>query len=100
MTPDPGTRFEREYGCSEAEWLGWMPGATQGHPCIWPGPRHLRVALGAGALHLRWEPLPPRAIALVRLPRLAVAFEFVEVPEVERLQFLRLFDLHLQRGGG
>lgn len=100
MSPDPGERFEREYGCTEGEWIAWMPGATQGRPCSSPGPRRLRVELGGGALELRWEPLPPRVIALIRLPRLAVWFEFTGVDAAERRAFQRRFDLQLQRGGG
>jgi hypothetical protein len=93
-------RFEREYGCTEAEWLAWMPDATQGHPCSAPAPGALCVRLGAGALNLRWQVLAPRVIALVRLPRLRVHFEFTGVPPAERRAFMRLFDLHLLRGGG
>jgi hypothetical protein len=93
-------RFEREYGCTEREWLAWMPNATGGREYLEDAPRALSVRLGAGHLRLRWEVLPPRTIALLRLPRLAVSFAFEGVPLQERLDFLRRFDLHLQRGGG
>jgi hypothetical protein len=78
--------FEREMGCTEAEWLGWLSWA--------------RVAVGAGSLDLRWTSLPPRRIALVQLPRLAVSFRFEGVSESERFGFMRYFDLYMQRGGG
>jgi hypothetical protein len=92
--------FRREYGCSEAEWLGWIPGATQGLPLQRPAPSSLMVTVGAGQLRLRWEVLEPRVIALMRLPRLQVDFEFVDVALDDRVEFLRVFDRHLQRGGG
>jgi hypothetical protein len=96
----PAERFDREYGCTEAEWRGWMPRATQGHPCTEVAPGRLEVRLDDGALDLAWTVLPPRVIALIRLPRLAVSFGFRNVgPEVRRA-FMRVFDLHLQRGGG
>lgn len=100
MIVEEREHFEREYGCTEPEWLGWMPGATGGRECHDDGPQGLRVPLGSGQLRLRWQVLPPRVIALIRLPRLAVTFAFEGVPLPERREFLRRFDLHLQRGGG
>lgn len=100
MIRETRERFEREYGCTAAEWVAWMPGATGGAPARAPGPDALEVDLGTGRLLLRWEVLPPRRIALLVLPRLQVQFAFEGVPEAERLAFLRRFDLQLQRGGG
>lgn len=94
-----GPAFDREHGSTEAEWLRQLPGAV--------GPRPLRlgagqawVSLDAGELHLQWQPLPPRQISLVRVPRLAVRYRFTGVPDPVRAQFLRYFDLFMQRGGG
>ncbi|MBL8345888.1 MAG: hypothetical protein JNN03_10635 [Rubrivivax sp.] len=100
MIVEQRERFEREYGCTEREWRGWMPSATGGHECTDDAPQALSVRIGAGHLRLQWQVLPPRAIALLRLPRLAVRFAFEGVPLDERVAFLRRFDLHLQRGGG
>lgn len=100
MIVEQRERFAREYGCTEREWRGWMPGATGGFECIDETPQTLLVFIGTGRLRLHWQALPPRAIALLRLPRLAVTFAFDGVPLEERLSFLRRFDLHLQRGGG
>jgi hypothetical protein len=47
-----------------------------------------------------WSALPPRRIALVQLPRLAVRFRFTDVTDERRYVFMRRFDLYLQRGGG
>jgi hypothetical protein len=91
--------FEREMGCTEAEWLGWLPGAVAAAR-LETGPSWARVAVGAGSLDLRWTALPPRRIALVQLPRLAVSFRFEGVSESERFGFMRYFDLYMQRGGG
>ena len=92
--------FEREYGCTEREWLAWMPGATGGAALSAEGAQSLRVPIGGGWLVLSWSALPPRVIALVRVPRLLVRFAFEGVAWAERRQFLRRFDMHLQRGGG
>jgi hypothetical protein len=94
-------RFEREYGCTEAEWRAWMPGATAGAVAsLPPGTQSLQLAVGGGTLRLDWFELPVRRIALLRLPRLAVGFVFSGTSVDERRAFLRGFDLHLQRGGG
>ncbi|MBT9490170.1 MAG: hypothetical protein IV093_21915 [Rubrivivax sp.] len=92
--------FDREYGCTEAEWLGWLPAAI-GEPS-WhsPAPGCAEVELASGRLALSWTPLPLRRIALVALPRLAVAFRFGSVDEAERQAFMKRFDLYMQRGGG
>lgn len=92
--------FTRDYGCTEAEWQRWLPGATHGHAWRATGPGSAEVALGAGRLLLAWHGLPDRQIALVRLPRLHVGFTFEGVPAEARAAFLKRFDLHTQRGGG
>jgi hypothetical protein len=99
--PLPTTEtFSREYGCTEREWLSWMPSATGGLPRHAAAAGHLRVSLATGHLDLTWTVLEPRRIALIRLPRMAVSFAFEGVPLEQRLAFLKRFDQHLQRGGG
>lgn len=86
-------------GTSEAEWLAALPRALgEHHGELSPG--QARVQIGAGQLTLQWQTLPPRVIALLRMPRLAVRFAFEGVDEVTRQRFMKRFDLTLQRGGG
>ena len=92
--------FSREYGCTQDEWLRWMPEAVHGHAWSQPQTDGLVVEIGSGTLSLYWNVLPPRAIALIRLPRMTVHFRFSGVSEDERKAFMKRFDLHLQRGGG
>jgi hypothetical protein len=93
--------FEREYGCSPAEWARWMRDAvTQGRPVEDSDTGSVAIALGAGRLEIHWRALPQRTIALIRLPRLGVAFRFEGVAASERAAFMRRLDLQLQRGGG
>jgi hypothetical protein len=94
----PGS-FEREMGCTEAEWLMWLPAALGAVKWERKGAT-LLAHLGTGRLHLAWQALPERRIALIRLPRLSVAFRFDDVPEQERFNFMKRFDLYMQRGGG
>ena len=108
-SPPLGPVFQREHGSTEVEWLGVLPGAVGPHRLTLdpappadalPGERHAHVAIGEGGLHLSWQVLPPRRIALVSLPRLAVRYRFHDLEDEARHRFLRYFDLYMQRGGG
>ena len=91
--------FERDMGCSEAEWLGWLPAAIGG--CPWQaGSGSARVDIAPGALQLRWQVMPPRVIALMRMPVLRVTFAFSGLDATQRFAFMKRFDLYMQRGGG
>ena len=92
-------RFEREMGCSEAEWLMWLPAAIGDHESRRQG-NTLIIALPPGTLTLEWRAGEPRAIAQVRLPRLHVNFRFEGLAAQQRLAFMKRFDLYMQRGGG
>lgn len=93
--------FEREHGFTPAQWLDCLPGAVGGHALkLDPVAGEARVHIGGGTLALQWSALPPRRIALVQLPRLAVRYRFSDVPHDARVAFMRYFDLFMQRGGG
>jgi hypothetical protein len=91
--------FDREMGCTEGELLLWLPGAVKGRP-VEAADGQAKVTIDAGQLVLAWHTLPPRQIALMRIPRLAVSFRFSGVDEAPRQTFMRYFDLYTQRGGG
>jgi hypothetical protein len=93
------TSFEREMGCTEAELLRWLPGAAGQH-AVAVQAQGAEISIDAGRLNLRWNVLPPRQIALMRMPRMAVSFAFEGVDETSRQRFMRHFDLYTQRGGG
>ncbi len=99
MQADYPADFKREMGCTEAELLMWLPGAVNGR-ALTLMPQSAEVAIDAGRLEMAWRELPPRQIALLRMPRLAVSFRFEGVGEAERQAFMRYFDLYTQRGGG
>jgi hypothetical protein len=98
--PGVAMAFEREYGCTEADWLRDLPAAVAPQRLVLEPPSHARVALGPGQLHLQWSRLPPRRIALLNMPRLQVGFRFEMVDAPLRQHFMKRFDLVLQRGGG
>jgi glyoxylate carboligase len=92
-------RFEREMGCTESEWLMWLPAAIGEHAWKRSG-SSVAVRIGAGDLQIDWRIGEPRVIAQVRLPRLHVAFRFEGLDAAQRLGFMKRFDLYMQRGGG
>lgn len=105
--------FEREMGCTEAEWVGWLPRAfgtywpTDGGAAAAVAPllaggvaSRLVTPIDGGQLTLNWSPLPPRRLGLAVLPRLWVRFEFSGLTEPQRHAFMKRFDLYTQRGGG
>jgi hypothetical protein len=97
---DYPAEFRREQGFTEAEWLRCLPGGTAGHVLTLDGPGRATVQVGDGRLHLAWQVMPPRQIALLRWPVLAVHFRFDGVADDQRQAFMRYFDLYTQRGGG
>lgn len=91
--------FEREMGCTEAEWRMWLPRAIGEH--FWESQTHSVTAhLGTGHLRLHWRVVEPRRLGLFHLPRLLVRFEFNNLAEAARHAFMKRFDLYTQRGGG
>jgi hypothetical protein len=93
------SHFERDTAGTEAEWLSRLPGACAGH-ALTLGERRAGVMLDQGRLTLNWTVLPARQIALLRMERMSVRFDFDGVDEPERQRFMRYFDLYMQRGGG
>ena len=92
-------KFEREMGCTEADWLRLLPAAV--------GDNHWKlqtqtagVRIGDGALGLKWQVAEPRHIGLVSMPRLLVSFRFAGLTDEERYTFMKRFDLYMHRGGG
>ena len=91
-------------GCTEPEWLGWLPAAIGAH--AWTQTTNaVDVVIQAdaqttGRLRITWRVGEPRVIALARIPRLLVDFVFEGLDDVQRYQFMRRFDLYMQRGGG
>jgi hypothetical protein len=94
-------QFDREMGCTEAEWLRWLPLACGSWPVmVDEAARQATVRIGDGHCALNWSPLPDRKIALMRIPRLSTNFAFDQVDAEGRVGFMRHFDLYTQRGGG
>ena len=99
MQSSYGERFERDMGCTEAEWLGWLPAAVGA--CTWRlEGAHAVIEIPPGRLALRWEQQAPRVIALMRMPVLRVSFVFSGLDAEQRYAFMKRFDLYMQRGGG
>ena len=96
--------FSREMGCTEAEWLGWLPAAMGQHAWQRSGQTASveikNVDGSVGRMQVHWQDGTPRRIALMRIPRLLVSFQFEGLTDAQRYTFMRRFDLYMQRGGG
>jgi hypothetical protein len=93
-------RFERDMGCTETEWLGWLPAAVgDGRPWRVEGSSAL-VQIPPGSQQQRCQHNPPRVIAHMRMPVLRVGFVFEGLDAAQRYAFMKRFDLYMQRGGG
>lgn len=101
MTPD--FILVREMGCTEADFMRWLPGATRHAPIVsstFPdGSSHV-VNVEGGRVEIRLRPLPPRRLGGVALPTLEATFHFVALDAAQRRAFLNWFDHYTQRGGG
>jgi hypothetical protein len=92
-------KFDREMGCTEADWLRMLPAAVgENHWKLQPTSAGVRI--GDGALGLKWQIAEPRQIGLVSIPRLLVSFRFAGLTDEERFTFMKRFDLYMHRGGG
>jgi hypothetical protein len=91
--------FEREMGCTADELRTWLPGASRNRTIEWREGGAV-VAIDDGRADLSWQPLEPRRIALITLPRLHVRIEAIGVDEAAWQRFMKHFDLYTQRGGG
>jgi hypothetical protein len=100
MQADYPADFQREQGFTERDWLRCLPGAVRDCAIDLSEPDLARVQIGGGQLLLRWQALPPRQIAMMRMPRLAVHYQFIGVGDRDRECFMRYFDLYTLRGGG
>lgn len=93
-------QFERDMGCTEAEWLGWLPAALGDNAWQRDG-QEVQVTIAPGSLHIQWQVAPTRVLGgLARIPRLLVRFVFSGLDDSQRYVFMKRFDLYMQRGGG
>jgi len=84
--------FDREMGCTEAQWLGWLQSTLASHP------HHLiaqtaQVRIGPGQLTLSWRSTDPQTTATAHTPRMVVSFRFHGVDDVQRYLFVKRFDV-------
>jgi hypothetical protein len=97
------TRLQREMGCTMAEFVRWLPGATRGAPIVsgMDGTTAVySVSVPGGMVEISLQVAPARRIAAMALPVLLVTFRFIGLDPAERAEFLTHFDNYTRRGGG
>lgn len=91
--------LDREMGCTRRELLRVLPDAIGNAPALIEGDE-VTHRLAVGELQITMREAPPRRLALLALPVLAVRFRFLGVGEADREAFLARFDAYTRRGGG
>lgn len=91
--------LDREMGCTRADFMRWLGGATRHAPRRLEGDE-IALAIGPGEVRIALRERSPRRIALVSLPVLAVRFRFLGLDGPAREAFLARFDAYTRRGGG
>ncbi|HET8542559.1 MAG TPA: hypothetical protein VFL83_21975 [Anaeromyxobacter sp.] len=100
MTAPPGPfALEREMACTREDLLRWLPAASGHAPARVEGDA-IVLSVAGGEVRIGARERPPRRIALLDLPVLAVSFRFEGVDPAAREAFLARFDLYTRRGGG
>ena len=91
--------LHRDMGCTRAEFMGWLPGATNQAPCQIDG-AIVTVITHGGRVRISLEEKPPRRMGPIALPVLGITFCFRGLDELTRDDFLAYFDLFTRRAGG
>ena len=91
--------IHREMGCTRAEFLRWLPGATRHAPMQMCADKTV-VRAGKATVEIAFALAPPRRIALVSMPVLKVSFRFSGADAGVYREFMTYFDLYTSRGGG
>ena len=92
--------FEREMGCTEREWLSWLPRAVREHALTLSAGQAV-VAIDGGRLRAALAGAARRGRSRWCACRVwRCSFRFEGVDDAARQRFMRYFDLYMQRGGG
>jgi hypothetical protein len=90
---------ERVMGCTREDLSRWLVELTGGDHGMLAG-GCARLELDWGTLTIEARTLPPRRIALLRLPQLEVRFRYDPAFRDRARAWITHFDHHSQRGGG
>ena len=89
--------------CTPADierWLGEFAGSHAVRVAPRAGGTEFIVDAGGWPIRIAVSVLPPRVVALLRMPQLDVAFDFPEERGGVARDWVERFDRHTQRGGG
>lgn len=91
--------LDREMGCTRADFIRWLPGATR-QASLQVDADQVCLQADRGIIEISFAQGPARTIGLVSIPVLKVRFRFLGVGTAARREFLAYFDLYTKRGGG
>ena len=91
--------FSREMGFTREEFFRLLPNALNERPQQLDD-AGVSVEVNSGSVRIDVGEQQFRHIASISMPYVKVDFEFNNVSEADRVEFMRYFDLRYQRGGG
>ena len=91
--------LDREMGCTPADFIRWLPGATR-HAALRVDANQVCLPADGGTIEISFSQGPARTIGPVSIPVLKVRFRFLGIGAAARREFLAYFDLYTKRGGG
>ncbi len=89
----------RVMACSPVDLRRWLVELTGGDG-LSVGERGAQVDAAGLLIVLRWQVLPPRQIALLRIEQLELSFDYPAGHARAARDWIARFDRHTQRGGG
>ncbi|MCM5569677.1 hypothetical protein M6I34_04070 [Burkholderiaceae bacterium FT117] len=94
----------RVMACTPADIERWLREFTGGQDIrLEPaggGGGEFRLDAGGWPMRVQVEVMPPRVVALLRMPQLDVRFDYPQERAAEARGWITRFDRHTQRGGG
>ncbi len=90
----------RDTGLSRDDLYRVLPAFLADRPYAIDDEGVIRTPVGAGQVTIRPGPQTERRIAMLRLPAMALEFEFTGCTDSEQAAFLMRFERSYQKGGG
>ena len=92
-------KIVREMGYTHDDFFRLLPGAMGDYKYVVSGTT-VSCQIGSGQLTITLGPEGERRLVLVVIPQTEIVFDFENVEEAERQEFLRHFDLRFMKGLG
>lgn len=94
-----GYQIVREMGYTHDDFFRLLPSAIGEHKYVVTN-TSVSCEIGAGKLEIKLGTEGSRKLGLVIIPKTEIVFDFENVSDTERMEFLHYFDLRFMKGLG